>query len=71
MSVSKLVKSGFIYTLGAVLIQGLSLITTPIYTRIISQEVYGQYSLYNSWVALISLFIGMQTVGSLPIAKVK
>lgn len=71
MSVSKLVKSSFIYTLGAVLIQGLSFITMPIYTRIISQEVFGQYSLYTSWMALIGLFIGIQTVGSLSIAKVK
>ncbi|HFI0449837.1 TPA: lipopolysaccharide biosynthesis protein [Streptococcus suis] len=71
MSASKLVKSSFIYTLGAVLIQGLSFITMPIYTRIISQEVYGQYSLYNSWMAIIGLFIGIQTVGSLSIAKVK
>lgn len=71
VSVSKLVKSSFIYTLGAVLIQGLSFITMPIYTRIISQEVFGQYSLYTSWMALIGLFIGIQTVGSLSIAKVK
>lgn len=71
MSASKLVKSSFIYTLGAVLIQGLSFFTMPIYTRIISQEVYGQYSLYNSWVTLIGIFIGIQTVGSLSIAKVK
>ncbi len=71
MSVSKLVKSSFIYTLGAVLIQGLSFITMPIYTRIISQEVFGQYSLYTSWMALIGLFIGIQTVGSLSIARVK
>lgn len=71
MSVSKLVKSSFVYTIGAVLIQGLSVITVPIYTRIISPEVYGQYSLYTSWLVLIGLFIGIQTAGSLSIAKVK
>ncbi|HEM5490809.1 oligosaccharide flippase family protein [Streptococcus suis] len=71
MSVKKLVKSSMIYTIGALLLQGLSFITMPIYTRIISQEVYGQFSLYNSWLSILGLFIGIQTVGSLPIAKVK
>lgn len=71
MSKAKLIKSGFIYTLGSLLIQGLAFITLPIYTRTISQEVFGQYSLYMSWVSLVTLVIGLQTVGSLNIAKVK
>lgn len=71
MSGSKLLKSGMIYTLGSLLLQGLSFITLPIYTRIISQEVFGQYSLYVSWVGIFGLFIGLQTSGSLNIAKVK
>lgn len=71
MSKTKLIKSSFIYTIGGLLIQGLSFITLPIYTRVISQEVFGQYSLYMSWVSLVTLVIGLQTVGSLNIAKVK
>ncbi|HFU3723411.1 TPA: oligosaccharide flippase family protein [Streptococcus suis] len=71
MNKKNLIKSGLIYTIGNVLLQGLAFITLPIYTRVISQEVYGEYSLYTSWVTIISLFIGLQTSGSLTIAKVK
>ncbi|KHD44212.1 oligosaccharide flippase family protein [Streptococcus hongkongensis] len=69
MDVKKLFQSGLIYTVGNLLIQGLAFITLPIYTRLISVEVFGQYSLYVSWVGIISLFIGLQTSGSLSSGK--
>ncbi|HEN2786738.1 TPA: oligosaccharide flippase family protein, partial [Streptococcus agalactiae] len=65
MNTKKLLQSGFIYTLGNLLVQGLAFITLPIYTRVISTEVYGQYSLYVAWMGIITLFIGLQTSGSL------
>lgn len=71
MSKNKLIKSSMTYTLGNLLLQGLNFITLPIYTRVISQEVFGQYSLYTSWVAIFALFIGLQTSGSFTTAKVK
>lgn len=66
----KLLTSGLLYTLGNLLIQGLAFFTLPIYTRIISKEVFGEFNLYSAWVGLISLFIGLQTAGSLSSAKV-
>lgn len=71
MNTKKLLQSGFIYTLGNLLVQGLAFITLPIYTRVISTEVYGQYSLYVAWMGIITLFIGLQTSGSLSSARVK
>ncbi|HFI2666836.1 TPA: oligosaccharide flippase family protein [Streptococcus suis] len=71
MSKKKLIKLGFWYTLGTLLVQGINFLTLPIYTRIISPEVFGQYSLYISWVNLFSLVIGLQISGSLPIARLK
>lgn len=71
MNTKKLLQSGFIYTLGNLLVQGLAFITLPIYTRVISTEVYGQYSLYVAWMNIIILFIGLQTSGSLSSARVK
>lgn len=68
---SKLFKSGMIFTVGNLLIQGLAFITLPIYTRIISPEVYGQFNLYMAWISLFSLFIGLQTAGSLSSARVQ
>lgn len=71
MKKNKLLSSGAIYTVGNILIQGLSFITLPIYTRIISPEVFGQFNLYVSWVTMITIFIGLQTAGSLSIAKIR
>ena len=71
MSVNKLLKSGVVFTLGNLLLKGVSFITMPIYTRIISKEVFGEYNLYNSWISLISLFIGLQLSGSFAVAKIK
>ena len=69
MSKNNLIKLGFWYTLGTLLVQGINFLTLPIYTRVITPEVFGQYSLYLSWVNLFSLIIGLQISGSLPIAK--
>lgn len=71
MTKNKLLKSGFIFTIGNVLLQGLAFITLPIYTRIISKEVFGQFNLYISWISIISLIIGLQLSGSLGVAKIK
>lgn len=68
---NKLIKSGFIYTIGIVLVQGLAFITLPVYTRMMSQVSFGQFSLYMSWVSIISIIIGFQTNGSLSVAKLK
>ena len=35
--------------------KGMSLITTPIFTRIMSTEQYGQYSVYNSWLQIFTI----------------
>lgn len=33
----------------------ISLITTPIFTRLMSTEQYGQYSIYNSWLQIFNI----------------
>ena len=35
--------------------KGISLITTPIFTRIMSTEQYGQFTVYNSWLQIITI----------------
>lgn len=68
---NNLLKSGLIITIGNLLVQGLAFITLPIYTRVLSIDVFGEFNLYTSWVSMISLFIGLQLSGSLSIAKIK
>lgn len=39
----------------AILQKSISLITTPIFTRIMSTEQYGQFSVYNSWLQILTI----------------
>ncbi|TCD46268.1 capsid assembly protein [Streptococcus sp. X16XC17] len=71
MNIKKLMTSGFLYTLGNIFVQAIGFITLPIYTRIISQEVFGEFSLFSSYMSIFMLVIGLQVSGSLSAAKVK
>lgn len=49
-------KASLWYTVCNVMLKGIALLTTPIFTRILSQEQYGQYALFQSWYSIISIF---------------
>lgn len=51
------VKASFWFMVCGFLNQGVSLLTTPIFTRILTTSEYGQYSVFNSWLGLISVFV--------------
>lgn len=40
--------------------KGISVITTPIFTRILSTEQYGYYSVYQSWLAIFAVFVTLR-----------
>lgn len=44
--------------------KGISLITTPIFTRLMSKEEYGIYSVYVSWSDVLSIFITLGLASS-------
>ena len=39
--------------------KGISLITTPIFTRILTTEEYGQYNVFNSWLGIVAVFVSL------------
>lgn len=41
----------------AFLQKGISVLTTPIFTRILSTAEYGQYSVFNSWLGIITIIV--------------
>ena len=49
-------KASLWYMLCSVLQKGISVITTPIFTRILSTEQYGLVSIYSSWESIITVF---------------
>ena len=57
--------------LGKFAIQGISFLTVPMFTRIMTPTDYGLYAVYSSWLSFLSLFIGLQTSASIANAKIK
>ena len=47
--------------------KSVSLITTPIFTRIMSKEEYGRFGVFNSWYGIISIFAAMSLTGGVHI----
>lgn len=49
-------KASFWYMICTVLQKGISMITMPIFTRIMSTEQYGLVSVYNAWYGIFTIF---------------
>ncbi len=54
-----------LYVAGSFLIQGVNLLTTPIFTRLMTTSDYGVMAVYTLWVAIFGAIIGLQINGSL------
>ncbi len=51
------VKASIWFLVCSFLQRGISVITTPIFTRLLSTAEYGQYSVFNSWLSIVTIFI--------------
>ena len=49
-------RSSIILTICGVLQKGISFLIVPVYTRIMPSNAYGEYSVFLSWIELISIF---------------
>lgn len=58
------VKASFWFILCYVIHKSMYFIMVPIFTRIMTTEQYGVYSVFNSWVLLISAFAGLNLAGN-------
>ena len=69
------VKASLWFLICAFLQKGISFITTPIFTRLLSTSEYGQYNVFNSWMNIIivivtlNLFSGVYTRGLVKFEK--
>ena len=50
------VKAALWFTVCNIAQKGISFITTPIFTRILTTEQYGEFTLYSSWQGIITIF---------------
>lgn len=53
------VRASFWFLICAFLQKGISVITTPIFTRILTTSEYGDYSVWNSWLGIATVFVSL------------
>lgn len=53
------VRASFVFLICSFLQRGISFITTPIFTRILSTTEYGQFTIFNSWMQIITPIISL------------
>lgn len=69
MSGNKIVKASIWYTLSSFLLKGIGFITTPIFSRILTQEEYGIVNNFNAWLAIIAIIGTLSLSASLVRAR--
>lgn len=68
-STGKVLKSGIWYTISSVAIRAVSIITSPIYTHMLSTSDYGIANTFNSWIEIFNIFTCLCIVYSIGRAK--
>lgn len=62
-------KSGIWYTISNFFLRGIGLITTPIFTRLLTQEDFGAFSNYTSWIAILTVIVTLNVEATLISAR--
>lgn len=61
----------FFNILGPIILNGINFFTIPIFTRVLGTENYGLYTIYYTWVNLMTILISLQVSGTIPVANVR
>lgn len=56
---SLMAKASLWFVFCNIMLKGISVITVPIFTRLLTTEEYGTYSLYNSWFNILTIFTSL------------
>ncbi|MBQ6385773.1 MAG: oligosaccharide flippase family protein [Lachnospiraceae bacterium] len=48
------------YLISSFLQKGISVISTPIFTRLLTTAEYGRYSVFNSWLGIVTVFVTLR-----------
>lgn len=54
------VKASFWFLVCSFLQRALSSVTVPIFTRLLTIEEYGQFTVFNSWMSIVVVFVSLQ-----------
>lgn len=53
------IRASFWFLVSSFLQSGIAVITTPIFTRLMSTSEYGDYGAFNSWMGIITIFVSL------------
>jgi len=56
-------RAAFWFLVCSFLQKGISVITTPIFTRLLSTAEYGQFSVFNSWKSIVNIIVTLNMSG--------
>lgn len=54
------VRASFWFLICSFLQKGISVITTPIFTRLLTAEEYGSFGVFNSWLGIVTIFVTLR-----------
>lgn len=57
------VRASFWFLICSFLQKGISMITTPIFTRLLNTAEYGQFSVFNSWLGICAVIVSLNLYG--------
>lgn len=66
---SMVLKSGIWYTISNLILKCISLLTTPLFTRLLTKQQYGDYNNFISWQGIVIIFVTLNLEASLISAK--
>ena len=66
---SKVLKAGLGYVISQLIVKGASFISTPIFTRFLSQEVFGTVKAYEGWLQILLPIFTLSLYTSIERAK--
>ena len=67
---NKVLKSGVWYTVSSIAIRAVGIITSPIYTSMLTTDNYGRANTFNSWIELFNIVTCLCVVYSIGRAKI-
>lgn len=53
------IRASFWFLICSFMQRGISVITTPIFTRILTTSEYGNYNVFNSWLGIVSIIVSL------------
>ena len=66
---NKALKAGIWYTISSVTVKAITILTTPIFTRMMTTSDYGLATTFTSWYSLLMIFCSLNLTYSIGRAK--